>query len=265
MLPDRSRGSQSRRHHCGWNILPATPEKHPPAGDVAPSTSDSRVDRLAEAARHAVLGRVLPSLRHDVAGAMQPVRTLLAVLERRVQNLEPDLAAITKNVISLSGLTKQAAEDCMNAVAWSDIAHDPCVNLRDSVDEAARLLALELSLNTLVLVNDVADGSATAPQSFFRGVFIGALLAFCDQHAAGGLLKVTFQEAGAEHPHAGQLHLRMLPSSAVEPPALPTAPRKPRQIGWPDVQAMADSGKVKMAQGDGWLTLDLPRRWNATG
>ena len=217
-------------------------------------------ERWAEAARHAVLGRVLPGLQHDVAGAMQPVLMLLMVLERRVQKPEPDLAAITKGVLSLSASVKKATADCTAALSWPDSRDDPCVSLRDGVDQAAKLLALEMSENALTVVNGVADGPATAAQSVMRSVFIGALLAFCDQHAVGGALEVTFQEAAADSPHAGRLQLRLLPGGALKSPASPVeALKPPRRIGWPDVQAMATSCRVQMAQGDGWLTLDLPR------
>ena len=237
-----------------------TVENFFPVGDAVPASSDSVNDRLAEAARYAVLSRVLRVLRHDVAGSMQPVLMLLMVLERRVQSPDPDLAAITKNVMSLSATTKQAAADCMSALGWSDSNEDLQVSVRGSVDEAARLLALELSVNALALVNGVADDSATAPQSFFRSVFMSALLAFCDQHVAGGTLEVTFQKAAANSQHSGRLQLRMVPSDAGQWPASPDVVRTPRLIGWPDVQAMAKSCGVKMAQGDGWLTLDLPKR-----
>ena len=240
-------------------MAPEPPENLPPAGDAVPTTAHSVNDRLAEAARYAVLRRVFPVLRHDVAGSLQPVRMLLMVLERRVQKTEPDLAAISKSVTSLSALTMQATADCMRALEWVDSSQDPHVGLRDGVDEAGKLLALELSVNPLVLVNGVEDDSATAPRSFFRSVFMGALLAFCDQHVASGTLQVTFQKAAANSPQAGQLQLRMLPSDAGKSPPPPDEVRQPRMIGWPDVQAMARSCGVEMAQGDGWLNLDLPR------
>lgn len=240
-------------------MSPLTPENSLPAGDALPTAAESVNDRLAEAARYAVLRRVLPVLRHEVAGSMQPVRMLLMVLERRVQTTDPDLAAITKSVMSLSALTKKATADCMGALGWIDSSQDRHVSLHDSVDEAAKLLALALSVNPLALVNGVADGSATAPQSFFRSVFMGALLAFSDQHVAGGTLEVTFQNAAANNQHLGQLQLRMRPTDANKPPPCADMVREPRMIGWPDVQAMARSCGVTMAQGDGWLTLELPR------
>ena len=242
------------------SVPPMTSENFPHTGDAVPTTSKIVNDRLAEAARYAVLGRLLPVLRHDVAGVMQPVLMLLMVLERRVQGTDPDLAAISKSVMSLSALTKQAAAACLSALGWTDSSEDVHVSLRDGVDEAAKFLAFELSLNALALVNGVAADSATAPQSFFRSVFMGALLAFCDQHVAGGTLEVTFQEAASNSQLSGQLQLRMRPSDAGKSPASQDVVRKARLIGWPDVLAMATSCGVKMAQGDGWLTLDLPRR-----
>ena len=80
--------------------------------------SDVVPDRLAEAACYAVLRRIAPVLRHDVAGFLQPVGMLMTVLQRRVQMPEPDLQAIAKNVASASVLTKEATANCMNAMGW---------------------------------------------------------------------------------------------------------------------------------------------------
>ena len=228
--------------------------------DLIAPRSEGENARLAEAACSAVLGRVLPILRHDVAGSLQPVRILLIVLERRVQSTHPDLAAITKNVMSLSALTKQAAADCMSALSWADSTDDLQVSLRAGVDEAARMLVLEMSENALVLVNGVTDDLATAPQRTFRTVVMGALLAFCDQRVEGNTLDVTFQAAATDSHHTGRLQMQMLPGDAGKPPVSPGRMRKPRLIGWADVQAMADSCGVEMARGDGWLTLDLAKR-----
>ena len=226
------------------------------AADEAPSIPKGLNDRLAEAACYAVLRRLMPVLRHDVAGAMQPVRMLLMVLERRIQAPEPDVAAITKNVASLSGLAKQATADCIGALEWIGSSHDAQVSLRSSVDEAIKLLAMELSANGLELVNGIADDAATAPQSFLRSVLMGALLALCDQRSQGSALQVTYTAA---HGHqSGQLRLEMLPDDAGTSPVSLDIVRKYRLMDWPDVEAMAQSFSVKLERGDGWLTLGLP-------
>lgn len=237
-----------------------TPTNWPPASDAASVASDGLNDRLADAARYAVLCRIMPVLRHDVAGSMQPVRVLLMVLERRLQIADPDLEAIAKNVTSVSTLTKQATVDMMSALGWMASGEDVCVSLRSSVDEAGKLLELELSTNAIALVNGITDDSAVASQSFLRGVFIGALLAFCDQRVSGGTLQVTFDVATRDSQQPDQLQLRMLRDDSGKSPAPLEDGRKYRTIGWSDVQAMAQSCGVQMARGDDWLTLDLPQQ-----
>lgn len=227
--------------------------------DTPSITPEGMNDRLAEAAHYAVLCRLMPVLRHDVAGVMQPVRMLLMVLERRVQTPEPDLQAIAKNVTSVSALTKQASADCIGALEWIGSRQDVRVNLRSSVDEAIKLLAMELCANGLELVNGISEDSGTAPQGFLRSVFMGALLAFCDQRTKGSTLQVTFEAATAGSHQSCRLQLRMLPDDIGKLPASLESIRKYRMIDWLDVQAMARSFGVKLERGDGWLTLDLPK------
>lgn len=224
-------------------MLPVTLENPTPAGEAN--------QRTAEAARYAVLGRLLPVLRHDVAGAMQPVLMRLVLLERRAQKPEPDLQAIAQGVTTLSALTKQAAAACAAALGWIDSKDDPQVVLRSAVDEAGQWLVMELAVNPLALVNSVADDSTTVPRSWMRSVFMGAVLAFCDQHAASGFLEVTLEATG-------RLHLRLRPGDAGQLPEPFDVVQKTRLIDWADVQAMATACGGKMAQGDGWLTLHLP-------
>ena len=215
-------------------------------------------DRLAEAACYAVLRRLMPVLRHGVAGAMQPIRIVLVVLERRVQAPEPDLQAIAKNVTTASGLAKQASIDCISALEWTGSSNDAHVSVRSGVDEAIKLLAMELSANALTLDNGISDDLVTAPQSFLRTVFMGALLAFCDQSAAAGTLQVTLEAATDPH-SAGRLQVRLVPDDSGKSRAAPEDMIcRYRLIEWPDVEAMARPFGVKVAQGDGWQTLELP-------
>ena len=232
------------------------------AACVSAGTSDLQ-ERLAEAASYAVLRRIAPVLRHDVAGFMQPVGMLMMVLQRRIQMPEPDLQAITKNVASVSALTKEATVGCMNAMGWMASRDDSGVSLRHSVDEAAKLLSIELSASGLEITNAVSDDALTVPQSFFRGVLMGALLAFCDQRTPGSILRVSV-EAGAESGSGDdvRLMLHMLPGDAAASAASAASPatdRKPRSIDWHDVEAMARSFGARMSRGEGWLGLDLPR------
>lgn len=115
-----------------------TPGYLPPASYAAPMTLEGLNDWRADAARYTVFNRMMPALRHDVAGSMQPVRMLFMVLERRLQIADPDLEAIAKNVTSISTLTKQASVDVMSALSWTASGEDVRVSLRSSVDEAIK-------------------------------------------------------------------------------------------------------------------------------
>ena len=229
-------------------------------GDHTDDRLEHRLDhRFVEAARYAVLSRLLPVLRHDVAGAMQAPRMLLMVMEKRLQAADPDLQAIQENVRSVSTLTKQATASSMTALSWIASSDNTCVDLRSSIDETIALLAMELSMNGLTLANSIEDDAAIAPQSFLRSVFTAALLAFCDQHVGGGTLQVTFRAAAADAQLSGQLHLQLTAAHTGQAPASPELFRKSRLIEWSDVQAIAQSMGATMARGDGWLTVDVPK------
>jgi hypothetical protein len=222
------------------------------------AAADHLQDRLAEAASYAVLRRIAPVLRHDVAGFMQPIGMLMMVLQRRVQMPEPDLQAIAKNVASVSALTKEATSGCMNAMGWMASRETTGVSLHSSVDEAAKLLAMELSSSGLEISNAIEDESIKVPESFFRSVLMGALLAFCDQRTAGSILRVSLAPPAESGINVARLELRMEPDDTATPAESTAAERKARCIEWADVEAMASTFGAHMSRGEGWLTLDLP-------
>ena len=213
--------------------------------------------RLAEAAHYAVLCRIAPLLRHDVAGLMQPVGMLLMVLQRRIQMTTPDVEAISKNLASVSALTKEATTGCMNAIGWLVSGEDLPVSLRSGVNKAAKLLETEFAAAALEIINGISDEQVTVPQTFLRSVLMGALLAFCDQGTVGNTLQITL-ESGTGNSDTRGLLLRMLPGDSASSPASTEINRQSRAIGWPDVEALAGSFNVTMARGEDWLMLSLP-------
>lgn len=213
--------------------------------------------RLAEAAHYAVLCRIAPLLRHDVAGLMQPVGMLLMVLQRRIQMTTPDVEAISKNLASVSALTKEATTGCMNAMEWLVSGEDLPVSLRSGVNKAAKLLETEFAAAALEIINGISDEQVTVPQSFLRSVLMGALLAFCDQGTVGNTLQITL-ESGTGNSDTRGLLLRMLPGDISTSPASTEINRQSRAIDWPDVEALAGPFNVTMARGEDWLMLSLP-------
>lgn len=248
-----------------------------PSAVPAPPSQTPRAD----AARYAVLRRVAPKLRHDVAGAMQPIGMILMVLQRRLQAAEPDLQAITKNVASIDALMKEATAGSMSAMGWLAPREDPLIDLATGVDDIVRLLSVELSASGIEAVSDIDGGGSTqplrplAPQSFFRSVLAGALLAFCDDAAAGADEAASTDTAGAATLHislesasdgGGEASLRLMlrrtagTSTSVDPSPLPRS----FPVGWDDVAALAASHGLRMTRGEGWAAIGLPQEAQAS-
>ena len=230
--------------------------------------SESTPQRLAEAARYAVLQRVAPVVRHDVAGLMQPIGMMTKVLQRRMQTPVPDLLEISKNLASVSVLAKEASSGCMSAMGWMVAVEDQPVNLSGSVNSVGKLLEAEFFSAALVLTNGIANEQISVPQAFVRSVLVGALLAFCDQRSPGTVLQVTLEaggQSGDANDTASALTLHMLsgdqPSVSTVPDSTDSAGarRQARSIEWCDVQALAHAFHVTMTRGEGWLKLGLPQ------
>jgi hypothetical protein len=203
----------------------------------------------SEAAAYAILCRVGPVLRHEIAGLMQPVRILVTVLERGANKPEIDRAAIAENVSTISMLMKQASAGCMNAFEWFAAPSDASMNLRDGVDELKKLLSLEFSTNALTIENIVPYEIAAVPKSFVRLVLIGALLAFSDSQRAPSTLRIGIE--------ASVLSLSLAPDEGDE--RNPSHfDRQQRCIDWLDAEALATSFGLNTERGEGWFRIELP-------
>lgn len=224
----------------------ANPADSASGGDSAAGKPGPQI--RAEAARFAVLSRVAPMLRHDMAGALQPLGMVAMVMQRRVQATEPDLPAIAKNAASITSLTKEAAAGCIDAISWLAPREEPRVNLRRGVEDVLKVLLVELSGCGLEAVNDIPENSASAPQGYFRTLLAAALLAFCDEDTGGGHLHIS------THSDQARLVLRLIAAET----SVGTAGTRPRCIEWPDVQAIAESLGTTLERSEDGVTLGLP-------
>jgi hypothetical protein len=214
-------------------------------------------NHLAEAARFAILQRIGPVLRHEVAGLMQPVRMLMAIMERQVSKPDLDRTQISQSVSSVSTLIKEASLGCLNAIGWMSPEDDTSVDLRTGVEELRKLLSLELHSCALTVVNDVAEGDARMDMSFIRTVLIGALLAFCDEQTSRSTLHIGIIDvSGRKLVLKRELPPKAGLGSILE--ANTSSTSHGRYIQWIDVQAMAEAMEVTIERGDGWLKLNLP-------
>jgi hypothetical protein len=216
-----------------------------------PHLSPASPDRMAESAHYAVLCRLAPMLRHDVAGALQPLGMMAALLHKRLQAAAPEMGAVAKSADTLQVLSKEAAATCLGVMGWLAPKGEENVSAQAGAQELLALMETELFLHGLIGANDIPTGESKFSRLFFRAPFAAALLAMCDHSAGAGSVRVGLMELRG----VPGLCLRFA-SDALMPPAQPV--QRQRRIGWDDVQALAAAAGVAFAQGENWVALQLP-------
>ena len=215
---------------------------------VSPTVSDP----LAEAACFAILCRVAPMLRHEIAGLMQPVRLTLTVLERRMLAAELDRTMISENVTLANSLSKEAGAGCMNAIGWITEPGRGTASLRvdlhTAIDQTSKLLALELAGSSLKLINGVTSAS-TVTQGFVRTVLTGVLLAFCDAQVGASELRITLS--------GEKLLITVVKNEGSEGGAAEQTVQPQRPIDWRDIEALMDTFDFTMHRSQHEVWIDV--------
>jgi hypothetical protein len=205
-------------------------------------------ERLAEAARYALLRRLAPAIRHNMAGSLQPIGMISAMLERRLQAAAPDFGKLGKNASDISELSRQAASACMNLMTWLAPRERDLVPLNSGLTEALQLLATELSFRGFTLVNETTDLDTQVNRGTLRSLAMASLIALTD--ATAGPARVVLSTQRLE----GQTMLR-IELAATEDDMVPNSLKAYRQLGWDDVQALADAEGIALLHADNRVEL----------
>ena len=208
-------------------------------------------ERLAESARYALLRRLMPAIRHNLAGSLQPIGMISAMLERRMQGVAPDFEKLGKNVSDITELSREAASVCMNLMTWLAPRETDTVALNAGLVEALQLQATELSFRGFTLVNEATQADMPVRRGVLRSLTMASLLALTD--AAPGPAQVVLSTQVLQ----GETLLRIeLVTGAGE--AMPVGLQTYRPLGWDDVKALTDAEKVAFSRAENWVELRLP-------
>lgn len=231
----------------------------PPSIPVSPNAaiSDDQLARLAESARYALLRRLAPAIRHDMAGALQPISMVAAMLEKRLQKPAPDLLALAKNVNTVNALAREASLSCMALMNWLSPKPDEFAPVYTGVAEAMALVTTDLSFKGFTLLNqtETLDAAVTVRVSMLRGLFMAALLTMTDSHTGPARVQL-----GADV-QSDKLVLGI----TLEPTKgelLVGTPPVYRSLDWDDVQALAAAESAVLVRTPGCVEL---RCWLAPG
>ncbi len=204
-----------------------------------------------EASRYALLRRLTPTLRHHMAGEFQPIGMMAALLERRVQNPNPDLSSLKDNCASIGQLSRNAAETCVNLMSWVAPRAPGSVALGEAVTECVNLLSTSLRFRGFALAHEVPELPTQVSCTAIRSVLTAALLALSDEADEPADLLVraeaTAQQAVIE-----------LTRTPVDRPADNRLSDDYRPLTWDDVAALAAAESVTLTRSGTSVQLTLP-------
>ena len=200
-------------------------------------------ERLAEAARYALMRRLMPAIRHHIAGTLQPIGMMSAMLERRIMAATPDMVQLGKNAQALNVLSREAAATSLNLMTWLAPKDNDLVAVSSAVEESLGLIATELSFRGFSVVNETANVSAKLPKGVLRSVFTASLIALTDAARSGANVVVA---AAVEEAGDTQLKISIVQGDTAEPVRVENRIPSYRALQWADVQALADAEGVQL-------------------
>lgn len=196
-------------------------------------------NRLVEAARYALLRRLAPAMRHDIAGALQPLKMVSAVLNKRLQLPQPDLTALVKNSDVMGQLLREATGVCTELTNWLAPKQDEKLPVQNGLNECIKLLRTDLMLRgfTIELAAEAAVAVAELPAAALRQVFSICVLALTDFAPSPACISISFQESQNEV----LIGVRIESVNGDEPHAEFASYRR---LEWDDVQVLAGAEAV---------------------
>jgi hypothetical protein len=205
--------------------------------------------RLTEAARYALLRRLAPVIRHDMAGSLQPIAMVAGMLERRLQKPGGDPEILLKNARDIVALSKEAAVSCVDLMSWLAPKDDPLVAVDAGIAQCLDMLATELSFKGFSVVNKADQRGTALPLSALRNAFTAAVLALTDAAVTPGNIVVE------AWPSEGGLSIRVSLKNSLTPASMP-ATKPYRWIEWSDVEVLAE-GLARLSHTEGEFVLDF--------
>ncbi len=203
----------------------------------------------ADAARYNMLWRLVPSVNHKLAGAMQPITMLAGMVARHLQRPQTDVQALTQQVANLQQACKAAVATRTDILAWFQPSEQKRVSLGTEVAQCASLLTGEFAIRGCSIENLAPDDLPLARQACVRNLLTAALFGILDN--AGGPVAV---QLGATA-HGGDDTSIDVSWTRLAPADLPQPGDTGHTIGWDDVQAIADQLGIAMRRTQTQLSI----------
>ena len=232
------------------------PIAFPPTTAEASATdlaSAQRQRSLAHAARHDILRRLAPALRHDMVVPLQSLGMTMEALSARLDRGALDAEDLHAAVSKLNRLTRKAVASCLHVATWMEPSEDDSVPLHEGVEECAGLLASSLNFRGFHLRNEVAEVPMEVSRSALRFLLAAALLSLADHAPGAGELVLSGELAAG--------HAVVAVSWQASPDAATTQLHDAGQatLSWAEVQALATLETVELRRSPTEIILRFPR------
>jgi hypothetical protein len=166
------------------------PDSQAPIGPMSEPAKDP-LRAMREAARYALLRRMSSAIRHQIAGALQPVGMLASLMERRAQAEPPNAEALRKNAVEIGDLSRSASRECVALMEWIAPPEGALMAVGDGIGECVHMLATELSFRGFEIVNKAKSEGALVSRSSLRSALTAALIVLTDGAERAGQVEVS--------------------------------------------------------------------------
>lgn len=208
--------------------------------------ADESASIAEEAARYAVLRRLGSAIRHQIAGALQPVTMVASLVERRVQAPSPNLEALQRNCSEMSALARSASTDCVALMGWLAPHAGEYVALHQGIEECLHLLTTELSFRGFTVVDTTQGQHASVARLSLRTLVPACLMVLTDTSELPAQLRIAAQADAS----VARVSLTLVPSTDATTGVQRAKAYRP--LTWSDVRALARAEGVELeVAGDG--------------
>jgi hypothetical protein len=215
------------------------------------ATPGAEFSESEESARYALLQRLTPALQHHLMGNFQFMGMVAALMERRFQSADPDLASIHQDCVSLGSASLTVVNSITDLMTWIEPKTEPTLKLADGVKACLGLLTTTLRFRGFVVVNEVPEIDATLSSRALRSVLSAALIALSDLSKAPAVLTIKAQAM----PDGVGLSIEV---RLTEGKARNVNMTSYRPLKWRDVEILALADSVKLTHDDTSAQILLP-------
>ena len=134
----------------------------------------------ADAVRYRMLWRLVPSVNHKLAGAMQPVSLLAGMVARQMQRPQPEIPTVVRHAVDMQQACKAAVATRTDVMTWFQPSETKRVSLVDEAAQCCWLLTAEFAIRGCSINNVIADVQGEVLQTCLRTMCVSTLLAILD-------------------------------------------------------------------------------------